>query len=104
MTITKHDLWTAAEKKIEVFSQEDTIGASWSEPHTSDVNPDSLYVYISVCHTSFCIYESSEGLSSTTYPEPRGNPPTACSGKPMSIKQKAEPLRCLALRTRGGML
>ena len=30
-----------------------------------------------------------------------GNHPTACSGKPMSTQQKAEPLRCLTLRTRG---
>ena len=29
------------------------------------------------------VHESSEGLSSTTNPEPRGNPPTACPGKPM---------------------
>ena len=35
------------------------------------------------------VHESSVGLSSTTNPKPRGNPPTACSGKPMSIKQKA---------------
>ena len=28
------------------------------------------------------LHESSEGLSSTTNPEPKGNPPTACSGKP----------------------
>ena len=41
---------------------------------------------------------------STTNPKSRANHPTACSGKPtcMSIQQKPEPLRWLALRIRGG--
>ena len=38
-------------------------------------------------------------------PKARGNHPSTCSGIPISsCKTKAEPLRCLALRTRGGKL
>ena len=50
---------------------------------------EAIPVHVPACSG---IHESSEGLSSKTNPEPRGNPPTACLGKPMSIKQKAEPL------------
>ena len=48
--------------------------------------------------------ESSVALPSTTNPKPRGNHPIACTGKLMSTQQTAEPLRCLALRTRDGRL
>ena len=49
---------------------------------------------------------NSRGLSSTIYnPNLRGNLPSTCSGTPIIISvQKAESLRCLALRTRGGRL
>ena len=51
------------------------------------------------------VHESSVGLFSTTNPKPRGKPsPSACTGTPRYHQQKAEPPRCLALRTRGGRL
>ena len=61
------------------------------------LKPRPIYI-----HHSIYVLIRSVGSSSTTNPKPRGNPPTACSGKPMSTQQRAEPLRCLALRTRGG--
>ena len=45
-------------------------------------------------------HESSEGLSSMTIPKSTGIPPSACLGTPsLSTLQRAEPPRCLALRT-----
>ena len=38
-------------------------------------------------NNAWLLHESSVGLASTTNPRPRGNPPIACSGKPMSIQQ-----------------
>ena len=52
-------------------------------------------------HVYLYMYESSEGLSSTTNPKPRGNHPSACTGTPRYHQQKG---RYLALRTRGGRL
>ena len=53
--------------------------------------------------TMYLHAESSEGLSSTTISNPRGIPPNACSRHSQTYKSaKAEPPRCLALRTRGG--
>ena len=56
-------------------------------------------------HSEKNMHESSVGPSSTTkqIPNLEGNHPTACSGKPMSTQQKAEPLGCLSSRTRGGI-
>ena len=48
------------------------------------------------------IHESSVGLSSTT--NPKSSPLPAQAKLCQKIQQKAEPLRCLALRTRGGRL
>ena len=39
-----------------------------------------LYVYVFVC-----LYDSSEGSSSTTNPKPRVNHPSACSGTPIHL-------------------
>ena len=47
------------------------------------------------------VHESSRSLSSTN---PRRNQPSALSGTLTPVKQNAEPLRCLALRTRTGRL
>ena len=49
-------------------------------------------------------HESSVGLSSTTNPKPRGKPSQCLLSTPRYHQQKAEPPRCLALRTRGGRL
>ena len=45
-------------------------------------------------HNVCSVHESSVGSSfqDWTNPKPRGNHPTACSGKTMSSQQKAEPL------------
>ena len=54
------------------------------------------------------MYKGSVGPSSTTNPKPRGEtiplPAQANLHVCMSTQQKAGPLRCLALRTRGGRL
>ena len=47
------------------------------------------------------VYENSVGLSSTN-PKPKGQPSISLPAQANLIQQKAEPLRCLALRTRGG--
>ena len=46
--------------------------------------------------------ENSVGLSSTTNPKPKGQPSISLPAQANLTQQKAEPLRCLALRTRGG--
>ena len=59
-------------------------------------------IIVMLLHYNYGFHESSEGLSSII-PKSRGIPPSACSGTPsLSTLQKAEPTRCLALRTRGG--
>ena len=50
------------------------------------------------------IHENSVGLSSTTNPKPKGQPSISLPAQANLTQQKAEPLRCLALRTRGGRL
>ena len=49
------------------------------------------------------VYENS-GLSSTTNPKSKGQPSISLPSQANLTQQKAEPLRCLALRTRGGRL
>ena len=49
-------------------------------------------------------HENSVGLSSTTNPKPKGQPSISLPAQANLTQQKAEPLRCLALRTRGGRL
>ena len=61
------------------------------------------------CTNSVCehtvIHENSVGLSSTTNPKPKGQPSISLPAQANLTQQiKAEPLRCLALRTRGGRL
>ena len=46
-------------------------------------------------------HENSVGLSSTTNPNPKGQPSISLPAQANLTQQKAEPLRCLALRTRG---
>ena len=48
--------------------------------------------------------ENSVGLSSTPNPKSKGQPSISLPAQATLTQQKAEPLRCLALRTRGGML
>ena len=76
------------------------------EVHVIDLRFKFMHMDFVLCNgiSQYNIHESSVGLTSTTNPKPKENPPTACSGKPMSIQLKAEPLRCLGLRTRGGRL
>ncbi len=50
------------------------------------------------------MHENSVGLSSTTNPKPKGQPSISLPAQANLTQQKAEPLRCLALRTRGGRL
>ena len=50
------------------------------------------------------IHENSVGLSSTTNPKPKGQPSISLPAQANLTQQKAEPLRCLALRTRGVQL
>ena len=50
------------------------------------------------------MHENSVGLSSTTNPKPKGQPSVSLPAQANLTQQKAEPLRCLALRTRGGRL
>ena len=50
------------------------------------------------------IDENSVGLSSTTNPKPKGQPSFSLPAQANLTQQKAEPLRCLALGTRGGRL
>ena len=50
------------------------------------------------------VHENSVGLSSTTNPKPKGQPSISLPAQANLTQQKAEPLRCLALRTRGGRL
>ena len=50
------------------------------------------------------IHENSVGLSSTTNPKPKGQPSISLPAQANLTQQNTEPLRCLALRTRGGML
>ena len=50
------------------------------------------------------LHENSVGLSSTTNPKPKGQPSISLPAQANLTQQKAEPLRCLALRTRGGRL
>ena len=47
-------------------------------------------------------YKNSVGLSSPTNPKPKGQPSISLPAQANLTQQKAEPLRCLALRTRGG--
>ena len=49
-------------------------------------------------------HENSVGLSSTTNPKSKGQPSISLPAQANLTQQKAEPLRCLALRTRGGRL
>ena len=49
-------------------------------------------------------HENSVGLSSTTNPKPKGQPSISLPAQANLTQQKAEPLKCLALRTRGGRL
>ena len=60
-------------------------------------------VCVSVC-VCVCVHENSVGLSSTTNPKPKGQPSISLPAQANLTQQKAEPLRCLALRTRGGRL
>ena len=53
---------------------------------------------------SSSVHENSVGLSSTTNPKPKGQPSISLPAQANLTQQKAEPLRCLALRTRGGRL
>ena len=55
-------------------------------------------------HGYYIIHENSVGLSSTTNPKPKGQPSISLPAQANLTQQKAEPLRCLALRTRGGRL
>ena len=48
------------------------------------------------------VYKNSVGLSSPTNPKPKGQPSISLPAQANLTQQKAEPLRCLALRTRGG--
>ena len=50
------------------------------------------------------MHENSVGLSSTTNPKPKAQPSISLPAQANLTQQKAEPLRCLALRTRGGRL
>ena len=50
------------------------------------------------------MHENSVGLSSTTNPKPKGQPSISLPAQANLTQQKAEPLRCLALRTRGGSM
>ena len=50
------------------------------------------------------MHENSVGLSSTINPKPKGQPSISLPAQVNLTQQKAEPLRCLALRTRGGRL
>ena len=50
------------------------------------------------------LHENSVGLSSTTNPKPKGQPSISLPAQANLTQQKTEPLRCLALRTRGGRL
>ena len=47
-------------------------------------------------------HENSVDLSSTTNPKPKGQPSISLPAQANLNQQKAEPLRCLALKTRGG--
>ena len=48
------------------------------------------------------VYENSVGLSSPTNPKPKGQPFISLPAQANLTQWKAEPLRCLTLRTRGG--
>ena len=61
------------------------------------------YIYMYMC-MYVCVHENSVGLSSTTNPKPKGQPSISLPAQANLTQQKAEPLRCLALRTRGGRL
>ena len=47
--------------------------------------------------------QKAVGLSSTTNPKPKGQPSISLPAQANLTQQKAEPLRCLALRTRGAL-
>ena len=46
------------------------------------------------------LHENSVGLSSTTNLKPKGQPSISLPAQANLTQQKAEPLRCLALRTK----
>ena len=52
------------------------------------------------CYCQLSYYQ----YSSTTNPKPKGQPSISLPAQANLTQQKAEPLRCLALRTRGGRL
>ena len=64
----------------------------------------SLSCTFSKLHVHVDVLENSVGLSSTTNPKPKGQPSISLPAQANLTQQKAEPLRCLALRTRGGRL
>ena len=65
-------------------------------------------IFVGKSHVNICsqeyMHENSVGLSSTTNPKPKGQPSISLPAQANLTQQKAEPLRCLALRTRGGRL
>ena len=63
-----------------------------------DIHCTCIHVVINIQH------EKSVGLSSTTNPKPKGQPSISLPAQANLTQQKAEPLRCLALRTRSGRL
>ena len=62
------------------------------------------YIYTTRCCTGIYTQNTFGGLSSTTNPKPKGQPSISLPVQANLTQQKAEPLRCLALRTRGGSL
>ena len=64
----------------------------------------TMYMYLAVNSVENFTHENSVGLSSTTNPKPKGQPSISLPAQANLTQQKAEPLRCLALRTRGGRL
>ena len=112
-------LWHLLSYKAEIFSLRESFSCSISK----FLSLACLNFFSSICMADFSITYSASSLEFWlewkrigpnllqevqkvyllhTIPKPRGIPPSVCSDTPNLWKlQKAEPARCLALRTKG---